>query len=232
MSYPLKTGIGLGLGLSNTGFSMGSNTSRYFRKNLGTIDYAAFESDIALLGDCEISFQMYLSDASTPQVIIGNSSGSANGIFVANGDISVRDSGSTTIFTTGDVIPSNQFVHIMIQVISSNVEIFVNGNSSAAGAITGSFTFNELYSRQGGQLILAGVVSDLKISSEGVLIHDLPITEPSGSVIFDKVGGNNATIFNGVNLDRGLFTDHPTLWRGQNLSAPPWNSVNQELLKA
>ena len=39
MPYPLKTGIGLGLGLRNTGFAMGSNTSRYFRRNLGTIDY-------------------------------------------------------------------------------------------------------------------------------------------------------------------------------------------------
>lgn len=39
MPYPLKTGLGLGLGLRNSGQAMGSSTSRYFRRNLGDSDY-------------------------------------------------------------------------------------------------------------------------------------------------------------------------------------------------
>ena len=203
--------------------------TRYFRRNT---DYAQFDSPIALTGDGEISFLLYLSDATPAQVILGNSSGSANSIFVANGDLSVRDSNSNTIFTTGDAITSNKICHIRIVVLSSNVEIFVNDVSRATGAITGTFTFDELYTRQTGSLLLNGIIADLKISSVGTLIHDLPINEPSGATIFDKVGGNNATIINGVDADRGLFSEKPTLWKGQGLTVPPWDSVDQELLKA
>lgn len=41
-----------------------------------------------------------------------------------------------------------------------------------------------------------------------------------------------ATVINGNAEDWGEFKEEPTLWKGQDLTVPPWDSVDQELLKA
>ncbi|MEH6451270.1 MAG: hypothetical protein V7765_21595 [Oleispira sp.] len=78
---------------------------------------------------------------------------------------------------------------------------------------------------------MIGVIADFKLSVDGALIRNYPIND-NGSTIRDLVSGQDGTVVNGNADDWGLFKENPTSWEGQNLNVPPWDSVDQELIKA
>lgn len=57
-------------------------------------------------------------------------------------------------------------------------------------------------------------------------------TEITFSNISIRQADGYGTVINGNADDWGLFKEYPTLWKGQDLTVPPWDSVDQELLKA
>ncbi|MCP4791691.1 MAG: LamG domain-containing protein [Gammaproteobacteria bacterium] len=170
---------------------------RYFALN-ETTRYATIP-EVTLAGDCVISFQVLSSDAASPQIIVGNSIGTINSIFINTNDIFIRDSDGVTINTTGDAIQSNILSEVEIVVIANNVEIFVNGVSRASGAKTGALTFNQVYTRQSGSMSLIGILANLKIYDDGTLIRDYPINDDS------DILRNRATVLG------------PELWENPNL---------------
>ena len=221
---------GVGPQRIGSGKSIPFEVTRYFRHNLGTIDYAQFSSSITLSGDFVIEIDMLVT-SSNSKVIMGRLANTSSAIFASAGSLSVRDDTGSTVSVSG--ISTNLFQSVKMQRIGSDVYITIDGTETLAGSLSGGFDFDVLYRHSGGgSSIWSGVLANLKITEAGTLIHSWAIDESSGVTIFDSVGSNNATIANGIDDDRGLFVEQPTLWKGQDLAVPPWDSVDQELLKA
>ena len=93
------------------------------------------------------------------------------------------------------------------------------------------FTITNLCSDSTGNNNYSGVIFDFKITRAEKAIHLYPISD-NATTIRDIAGGKDGTIIGGSAGDWGLFQEHPTLWKGQGLTVPPWDSVSQELIKA
>ncbi|MGB2265097.1 MAG: hypothetical protein ACPH3C_07915, partial [Glaciecola sp.] len=149
---------------------------REFRTNEGNDDFATIP-EVTLSGDFVIEFDCLIADASSANVIIGNSAGISNSIFVTSNDLSVRDSDGITVFTSGDVFSSNVINNVKVVVVGSIVEIFINGVSEKTGSVTGTFTFDQVYARQNGSIPMGGILANLKIYDVGTLIRNYPIND-------------------------------------------------------
>jgi len=76
-----------------------------------------------------------------------------------------------------------------------------------------------------------GVVSDVIFNDSGALTRNYPINDNSNT-IRDLVSGQDGSVINGNADDWGAFKEQPSLWKGRDLTVPPWDSVDQELIKA
>lgn len=190
---------------------------RYFRRNLGTLDYATIP-EVTLTADGDIEFQVLTSDNSVAGAIIGNSNNALDGIFInSSGGISVRDSNGVTVSTVSNVIISNTLHTVVVTPSAGFVEISVDGSSRGSGSRSGSYTFNEIYGRQGGSLLLQGILANLKIYDTGTLIRNYPIDD-NGDTLVDRVSGQNGTVINGTPEQWQLYTQQSTgEWLGQEL---------------
>ena len=220
MPYPLKTGIGLGLGLRNTGLAMGSNTSRYFRRNLGTIDYAQLSAPVVLSADYDIKITSQLPAAGGYFLAKKASTDSTMRFGLTNAAqfFGIIDGGGT-IGPAHSADPLDLNV-ILIQKRGSVVEVFVNGSSIGTGTSTQPFEFDSFYSPYAGSTstgYLTGVMADIEVISAGTLIHFWAIDDDSNTLV-DSIGGNNATVINGLASDWGLFTEQNNGdWLGVNM---------------
>ena len=215
MTYPFSTGFSLGLGLANTGLSMGSTGSRYF--HLNRADSGINIPEVALSSDFMISF-IFSASGTEAQYIYDNAvvedrvycliDGSSGLILVPAGQVVTVDGG-----------PNN--VNLLDGKLHS-VLITGNGDNKKLSRLCMRFTDNES---------LLGTLSDFKVYDAGELIRSYPVND-SGNTIRDIVSGQNGVIINGTAGDWGLFKEQPTLWKGQGLDVPPWALSDQELIKA
>tara|TARA_R100000951_G_scaffold61620_1_gene51776 strand:+ start:6282 stop:7262 length:981 start_codon:yes stop_codon:yes gene_type:complete len=206
---------GLGPQRIGTGKSIPLAITRYFRRNEGTTDYAQFAAPITLAGDFEIETDV-LIDSASDGVVIGNSGSVGDLLLVrSNGSLRFRDTSATDIDTASGIFTFGVFAKLGVRKVGTNVDILMNGTVVGAGVSTQSTTFDILYKYASG-LNAAGILANLKIWDNGVLVTDCPIDEPSGATIFDKASGNNATIINGLDADRQQYTQQETgEWLGQ-----------------
>lgn len=204
---------------------------RHFRRNEGATDYAQFAAPITLTGDFVIEFDLLVNTGGT-YVLLGDLNSQDDFIAVfSDGRIQAKVDGSKSE-SPARSIALNVLQTITVTRVADVVTTRVGGVVTASdGLMTGTFLFDALCRNQSG-FYLPGILANLKIWDDGVLVTDCPIDESSGATIFDTVGGNNATIINGLDVDRGKFIEQPTLWKGENLTVPPWDSVDQELLKS
>tara|TARA_R110002033_G_scaffold170862_2_gene214563 strand:+ start:6119 stop:6814 length:696 start_codon:yes stop_codon:yes gene_type:complete len=80
--------------------------------------------------------------------------------------------------------------------------------------------------------IFKGVLANLKIWDNGTLVRNYPINDNS-STIRDLANGQDGTIINGNASDWGLFDKQANGdWLGNSLAVPPWDSIDQVLVKA
>ena len=203
---------------------------RYFRRNEGTTDYAQFAAPIVLVDDFKIHFQAMMQVDATG-IFLGSSVDNNDYFgYLTGGRLRLRFDGNT-LDTPAASFPANRLAGGVIERVLGVISISVGGSVVASVSNTAPFKFDTLYRNFDGNN-LSGILANLEAWDNGVLVTDCPIDESSGATIFDTVGGNNATIINGLDADRGKFIEQPTLWKGENLTAPPWDSVDQELLKS
>ena len=190
--------------------------SRYFRRNLGTIDYAEFDSDIVLASDFSVELDVLLNNG-VSGVLFGNLSTSVGFLLVfSNGLIRYRDSGSVDIDSNIGAFVFDQLNKVSLKKTSGTVEILVNGVVVASGASSATLTINSIYKYSAG-LNVSGILANLKISSAGTPIHSLAIDDDSNTLV-DSIGGNNATVINGLVRDWSYFTEQNNgEWLGQEL---------------
>lgn len=191
--------------------------SRYFRRNEGTTDYATIPT-VALAGDFKIYFT-FLCDAQSSFEVVGQSASYANHINVSSTEIEVRIAGTRLHFTGAfqDSLLHSGFVERVSGVTVINID-GVEIPEDTLQLNTSALTFDSVWG-EAGVASGEGILADLKIYDNGSLIRDYPLDEPKGtSVIYDTVGGNNGTIINGNDEDKGLFTQQEDGdWLGQNM---------------
>lgn len=218
--------------------------SRYFRLNEGTTD--GYETGARLIPDpglhFDVEFQI-LGAADGNGTIAAQSTASASSgrefmLFTVSNTLRIRVGGTSNTFTT----PTSAGVWRLI-FNGSTAELFKGGISVESLALSigvasepsATFTIGMRHNGTNSSygFHYAGVIGNVVIrSSLGAIVNNYPINEPSGPTAFDTAGGDNAAIVSGLDTDRGRFTEQPTLWKGENLTVPPWDSVDQELLKA
>ena len=205
-------------GLVKTGLvrAISNINTRYFRRNEGTTDYATIP-EVTLAGDFVIEFDSLVLDASIPNIVLGSSASTNNGVFINSNNITVRDNGGDQSFTTGSPFSSSVFNSVRVEKVSLTIRIFVNGIEYGSGASNNSFIFNQVYTRQNGNFNLAGILANLKIWDNGTLIRDYPLNDNSDD-LRELANGQNGTVINGNALDWGLFQQQATgEWLGQEL---------------
>lgn len=172
------------------------------------------------------------------QSIAAASSGREFMLFVVSDTLRVRIGGTSNTFTTPPTAGAWRLVFN-----GATVELFKEGISvesitPSVGVVsepTATFTTGARHNGTNSSygFRYEGVISNVVVrNSLGTVLNNYPIDEASGATIVDTIGGQDGTIVNGNDEDRGLFTEHPTLWKGENLTVPPWASIDQELLKA
>ena len=227
---------GIGPQRIGSGKSIPPAVTRYFRRNEGTTDYAQFAAPITLASDFDLEIDVLATRLE--QTILGTSSATNERVHfhtTATGALSLYSNTHGTVQVSSFTIPTDVITRVGFS-RQGDILKLKNISSGQEDSFTGFsgdiMEFDYLYNYYVATNIWQGILANLKIWDNGTLIHDLPIDEPSDATIFDKVGSNNATVINGIDADRGKFTEQPTLWKGRDLTVPPWDSVDQELSKA
>ncbi|MEH6451174.1 MAG: hypothetical protein V7765_21090 [Oleispira sp.] len=236
MSYPEKMGLGAGMGLALSGLGMGtvrSSVTRYFRRNEDTTDSIGIP-DEGFSGDFKITMAAY-PIVERSHLLSNSTTNTRLFIEANNSKIDFASGGFTTTFQ--GVIQVNVFSVISFERSAGAMTLSVNGVDFPAilsDADGETFTINSLGGVWGGATSVpnfAGVQADVEFINEAVQTRYYPIND-NGHTIRDLVSGQDGTVINGTAGDWGLFTKKPTLWKGENLTVPPWASIDQELLKA
>ena len=220
---------------------------RFFRHNEGGTDHID-GGEIDMSGTVEISMTFNTSDARNSRWLCGFHNSSTddyfgiiigkNGAGLVGFSSNARTPGQTTQ-SYDDGISHNLVA--TVDTTSGQTLIYIDGalvstsNYTAPAALTGLWDFfignhkNSYASPLVGGV--EGVLSDTILSIGGVSVREYDIAS-NGDLIPDKTGNQDGTVINGNADDWGLFKETPTSWEGQNLNVPPWDSVDQELIKA
>ena len=217
--------------------------TQHLRLNEGTTDgYEAgsrlipdpkvhFDIEFTLLGDIDVGGTFFAQNIS--------SSNSVKELHVAQnfGALNIICGGSQTflaspISTAGVYRLINDGVNytllrngVLIDTVPANIGIVSEPTATTTIAnrhdnSLGSYAFS-----------YAGVIANVIVRDPvGVITNKYPINDNT-NVILDTIGGQDGSIINGNADDWGLFNEQPTLWKGQDLTVPPWDSIDQELLK-
>lgn len=218
--------------------------SRYFRRNEGTTD--GYETSARLLVDplthFDVEFRL-LGDVDPSGTFVaqnlgGNPSVREFQIYQINSPAFIILGGQSTGLATTLTAGLWRFIFDGVEVNLYNDGVLVETRVVTVGTFVDSAATFAIGVRHDGAsssygFHYAGVIADVAIRNQaGTVVNNYPIDEQAGTSITDSVGGQDGVVINGIDDDRGLFTEQPTLWKGQNLIVPPWASVDQELLKA
>lgn len=212
--------------------------SRYFRINEASNDYATIPP-VSLSGDFSGSVEFSTTTTTQSSML----SGSASGVSSVVLDITI--SGSVRLFAfnslgalQGIAIAVGVFNDGVVRIASfslvgTTATISVDGGTPATvqWLTMDGLDIRHLYRTADGTRKFFGILANLKIYDNSALVRDYPIDDGL-SDLREKVSGQNGSVINGEADRWGLFRELPTLWKGQNLTVPPWVSTDQELLKA
>jgi len=206
-------------------------STRYFRRNEGTTDYATIPA-VTLAGDFVFSVDILRSGTNTGGQFIFTARNSASGSYGLNlyssgdwangtGTISVFGfSGFPAISSLStDKLYSIKVAYTastgVLEMYSNNVLEFTGISSPPSGLATADTM--AIYGAPQGGFRLYGIVANLKIYDNGTLVRDYPINDNS-STIRDLANGQDGTIINGNAADWGLFDKQADGdWLGQEL---------------
>lgn len=219
---------------------------RYFRLSEGGTDYLNIPS-VSTPGDYMFTFKVSTSSTVADSVILALATNTfSERLWVAlvsgSGGLVIKVSTSGFTPSQGTKVINDGVIHDVRFIKQGNdFSVYVDGvldytvTHTDPLELAGSYSVIACAGRffTGGTVTnhLNAVLSDLTYTSAGVLERDYPIND-NGNTIRDLVSGQDGTVINPNAGDWGLFKEKPTLWEGQNLTAPPWDSVDQELIKA
>jgi hypothetical protein len=207
---------------------------RYFRRNEGTTDYATIPT-VTLSGDFVIECDFTFNGASNSK-IMGHTSNSVGGLWGIDmdGDVVVRHSnGWYSLGIVPNLVAGTLYKARLFRangVIGSSIS---GVSAPSTTEFSGDWIISQLCRAfgSGNYEYLAGILANLKIYDNGTLVRDYPLDDNS-STLRERVSGQDGSIINATADQWGLFKEEPILWKGQSLDVPPWDSVDQELLKA
>ena len=192
-------------------------SSRYFRRNEGTTDYANIPAAVTST-NCSISFDIY-TNRSSVFYVFGNSSGFTSRISIStNGSFNVRTSTNNMAFDApANTIPVNIWTNVRLELSSGVLEVFINSSSIGSNSTGGVFKIGQLF-RNSTSVSGTGILANLKIWDNGTLIRDYPLDDNSDD-LRELVSGQNGTVINGNASDWGVFQQQVTgEWLGQELA--------------
>jgi len=200
---------------------------RYFRHNEGGTDYVSIPS-ITFSSNFWISFS-FISYGSSFNMFMGRQGFGAPYIgLTGSNNLELSTGGG---FISLGTAARNVINTVIISRIGGNIKGSINGIESPETADDTVINFDILCAYNNGLLPLDGILSNVSMGISGTEERNYPIND-NGNTIRDLVSGQDGTVINPAAGDWGLFKDQSTLWKGQNLAVPPWDSVDQELIKA
>lgn len=192
------------------------NASRSFRTNAATSDYIQLGSLVTLPGDFTID--MYCEFKSTGGFLLTDynvttlsrctltSSGSL--LLTVGGDNVSVDIGA------GGLVNDGGLHRLTISRVSGDITARVDsGTPTFLLTKAGSFSFDRVQSKWSAATSFpdyAGIIADLRVFSDGELMHYWKINEGSGSSVYDTVGGVTGTVVNGQESDWELYEHEPS----------------------
>lgn len=204
---------------------------RYFRRNEGTTDYASIP-EVVLSGDFVISFDVLPEDTSTFHQMLSGTGCTFN--IRVDDYLALVVGNSDTVLYSSEAVVRNAFNSIKLSREGSSYTFEVNGVAETVTGDVSDFLITRIMGREtyGSLSPLRGILANLKIWDGGPLIRDYPLDDNSSTLV-DNASGQNGTIINGNNEDWGLFTKQANGdWKGNGLDVPPWDSVDQVLVKS
>lgn len=222
----------------------GGDVSRYFRLNVGDTD--GYETGARLIPDPGAHFDVeftLLGDVDAGTFIAQNVSSTVAGrefqIYQFSSDVAIVVlRGGLTRFSINLSRGVWRFTNDGTTITMYKNGVLVESLPAIIGTSTEPTATTTFACRHNNGLgaygfLYEGVIANTVIrNSSGDVVNSYLINEASGSVITDTIGGQDGSVIAGADADRGLFTEQHTLWKGQGLTVPPWDSVSQELLKA
>lgn len=207
--------------------------SRLFRLNEGTTDYITIPP-ISLTSGFSIRFEALIDDASTTvnQMVIGKDADFRgfvrfnNGILVCN----FTSASGAAIFNAIE-IDDGFLTGFDISYVAATNQLTAthqDGTTETITHIVDNATFDSIGSSISGKI--SGIIANLEFSEAGLPVRRYTIDDNSDTII-DSVGGFDGTVINGNTSDWGSFNKTKTGWIGNNLAAPPWDSLDQELIE-
>jgi len=200
--------------------------TRYFRRNEGTTDYATIPA-ITLSGDFSGSVDFSTTTTGSATILDGSALDNANILIDILGTGSVRiQSRNSSGIQQGVISVAGSFndgaIHTAdFSLVGTTASLSIDGGTPVTTNWGSYDTANiaNLYRRPNGSNIFPGIIANLRIIDAGTLVRSYPINEPSGTAIFDEVSGQDGTIVNGSDDDRGLFQEvsRGGDWLGQEL---------------
>jgi hypothetical protein len=187
--------------------------SSTIQRNFTTLDpalsqYYTLGSTVTLTGDYKISGKV-VPDGSDILYLFGNNTSFTSRLRITSaGQIEWRESSDSSGNRTSNTnAPIGKESIIEVERIGANGTIKLNGVETFNGATAvGDCVINTLQATQSSTG--SGIISDVKITDAGTLIHQWNLDEDFGSTstAIDSVGSNNATAQNIVSSDSENFT--------------------------
>jgi len=202
-------------------------STRYFRRNKGSTDYATIP-DVTLAGDFVIEGSFLTSNSGSAGTFVGGTTiSTAEVLLDILTDGKVRfvvysSSGSFAGLIQSAVGFNDGRLHTFKATMNGkSAELFVDGVSVGTGNYS-SYDFvntSRLCVRSNNTNPFNGILANLKIYDNGTLVRDYPINDNSNT-IRDLANGQDGTIINGNADDWGLFDKQANGdWLGQELAS-------------
>jgi hypothetical protein len=201
---------------------------RYFRRNVGTADYATIPN-ITMSGDFAIEFDINAPVQDNRKVISYRNTSNLNEFNITSsligndGKLRVSSTSIPLINTATSMDVFDNIFHKVrfeYSIATTSFRVLVDGVEGIAPTTT-SFNFNtsdliSLWRRVNDGGYLSGIIANLKIYDDGTLIRHWPI-KSNASTEDDLVSGSTMTIANGTADQWGLFKEQSSGgWLGQN----------------
>ncbi|MBL4800226.1 MAG: hypothetical protein JKY50_22750 [Oleispira sp.] len=231
MSYPFKTGLGLGLNLGVTGKSMGntaaSSISRYFRYSDGGTSFVNFPA-FTVTGDFKI---VHMAMFTIDQIEVSIGQALDNSDYVAtfpDGTLRLRLDDNEIHFQPEEW-PEGELFQIVIERVGPVMSMTVGGLTKTGSiSATASISF-DMMNQNGSGFPQIGIVSNVVMYDDGVLTRNYAVDDNSNTIV-DSVSGQNGTVVNSVIGDWGEFDPIEGGWKGKTLTVPPWASTDQVIV--
>ena len=181
-------------------------------RNFTTLDpalsqYYTLGSTVTLTGDFEIEVDMQTLSTATI-ILLGKSNNTQGYITVlTSGAIRAKPQGGNAIDTAGGLVNDGKLHKVKVTRVSGLITIIIDGITEATGISIGDMALDRIGTYASG-LFFDGIISDVKITDAGTLIHQWNLDEDFGvtSTAVDSVGSNDATVVNVVSGDSENFT--------------------------